>query len=468
MVFTSPTFLFLFLPIVILIYYYSNCFFKNITILFFSLLFYAWGEGTYVLLMLTSILFNYSFGITLDRINNERFKNQILVFALIFNLTLLFYFKYIHFFIETFQIPLDQDTDTIHLPLGISFFTFQSISYIVDVYRKEVAAQKNLINLGLYISLFPQLIAGPIVRYSDINYQLDTRKHSVDKFADGIYRFSLGLFKKVIIANPLGFVADQVFMQEGIETSILTNWIGILCYSFQIYYDFSGYSDMAIGLGKIFGFKFEENFDHPYTAKSIQEFWRKWHISLSTWFRDYLYIPLGGNRVGKYRLYINLFIVFFLTGLWHGASWNFIVWGMLHGVFMALERINGYKIFLEKNNVFSRLYTLFIVVISWVFFRAIDLTSALSYIHGMFNFTTASPTIYQIKSLITNEVIFIFILACIFALPTRKYLEDKISNTRTKLNPFHILKFGLVFICLLLSFSKIASSSYNPFIYFRF
>ena len=470
MVFTSPSFLFLFLPIAILIYYSSTNFLKNFTILCFSLLFYAWGEGTYVILMITSIMFNYFFGLLLNDRKTEKFKKLVLVLALLFNLCLLFYFKYFHFLLNTLQIPVEKHlhTNTIHLPLGISFFTFQSISYIVDVYKKDVLPQKKIINLGLYISLFPQLIAGPIVRYSDINIQLNKRTHTFEKFTDGIYRFSLGLFKKVIIANPLGFVADQVFQTDNIETNIITNWIGILCYSFQIYYDFSGYSDMAIGLGKMFGFKFEENFNHPYTSKSIQEFWRKWHISLSTWFRDYLYIHLGGNRVNKMRLYINLFLVFFLTGLWHGASWNFVVWGLFHGLFMALERIKAYRLFLTNNKVFSHFYTVFIVLISWVFFRAVNLNSALLYINGLFNLTALWPTWFEIKTLITNEVIIVFILACIFAVPTRQYLESKINNANSKTISFYFFRFGFVFICLFLSFSKIASSAYNPFIYFRF
>lgn len=472
MIFTSPSFLFLFLPIVILLYYISTNTFKNLIVFLCSLFFYSWGEGVYVLLMLFSIGGNYIFGLYIGNKQKKVRKGYFLFFAILFNLGLLFYYKYAGFFIgilnDVFNFEIN--SSPVHLPLGISFFTFQSISYIVDVYREEVKPQKKLINLGLYISLFPQLIAGPIVRYSDINLQLQERKHSFKKFSEGIYRFSIGLFKKIIIANPLGHVADQIFELDTDQLSIPISWIGILCYTFQIYFDFSGYSDMAIGLGRMFGFKFEENFNHPYISRSIQEFWRRWHISLSTWFRDYLYIPLGGNRVSKKRLYFNLFTVFFLTGLWHGASWNFIIWGLFHGVFISLERITIIKNFLIKNSYVSYIYTLFVVIISWVFFRSPTLSSSLDYIYSMFNIVDFSFDIFEVRSLISNEIIIVFILAILLSLPLRSKFEAFLSKKErnSKIKPIYIYKFAFIFISLLFVFSKIASSAYNPFIYFRF
>lgn len=472
MIFTSPSFLFLFLPIVILLYYVSTSRVKNLTIFLCSLFFYSWGEGIYVLLMLFSIGGNYVFGLYIGGNQRKKIKNYFLSFAILFNLGILFYYKYAGFFVGMLNDIFDFEVNSspVHLPLGISFFTFQSISYIVDVYRGEVEPQKKLINLGLYISLFPQLIAGPIVRYSDINLQLKERKHSFKKFSEGVYRFSIGLFKKVIIANPLGYVADQIFELGADELSMPISWIGILCYTFQIYFDFSGYSDMAIGLGRMFGFKLEENFNHPYISKSIQEFWRRWHISLSTWFRDYLYIPMGGNRVSKKRLYINLFTVFFLTGLWHGASWNFIVWGLFHGVFISLERIAVIKKFLIKYRYISHVYTLFVVIISWVFFRSPTLPSSLRYIKSMFNVSNFSLDIFELRSLISNEMIIVIILAILLSLPLRNKIEAYLSKIQVKgkIKPIYVYRFAFIFISLLFVFSKIASSAYNPFIYFRF
>ncbi|SFC95959.1 MBOAT family O-acyltransferase [Algibacter pectinivorans] len=467
MVFTSPTFLFLFLPLVLLLYYYANTFFRNITLLVFSLLFYAWGEGLYLLLMIISIVFNYFFGLLIGRDKKNNKRRLLLFVAVVFNLSLIFYFKYTAFLVSIINdfFNLDINTTPIHLPLGISFFTFQSISYLVDVYRQEVPSQKKIINLGLYISLFPQLIAGPIVRYSDINLQLNTREHSFEKFSNGIYRFTIGLVKKMVIANPLGYIADQVFAIDSNDLSMPLSWIGILCYSFQIYYDFSGYSDMAIGLGKMFGFKFEENFNHPYISKSVQEFWRRWHISLSSWFRDYLYIPLGGNRLGKKRLIFNLIVVFFLTGFWHGASWNFIFWGLFHGLFISLERIQKVKTFLKAKVVLSHCYTLIIVVVAWVFFRAQDLSSSFKYLFNMFNFKKYSIDLFEFKTIVSNEAIFVFILAIIFAIPIRKKIENMFQFNEVFWGVSRVL---LIVASLILVISKVASSTYNPFIYFRF
>ena len=333
MVFSSLIFLFLFLPVVLVCYYLSGNRFRNYILLGASLFFYAWGEPRYIYLMLFSIVINYFIGLKMD-ISSKSNKKLLLLISIIFNLSLLIIFKYADFL---FGIK------GIRLPLGISFYTFQIMSYVIDVYRKDAEVQRNIFDLALYVSLFPQLVAGPIVRYQTVVEQISIREYSLDKFADGVNRFVLGLSKKVILANQLALVADGVFIKNVANLSIVESWIGIVCYTFQIYFDFSGYSDMAIGLGKMFGFDFLENFDYPYISQSVSEFWRRWHISLGSWFRDYVYIPLGGNRVSKFRLYMNVLVVWCLTGLWHGANWTFVVWGLYYGVFLILE-----KAFLEK------------------------------------------------------------------------------------------------------------------------
>jgi len=345
MLFSYPTFLFGFLPIILTLYFLSPWKAKNAILLTASLFFYAWGESFYVLVMIVSILSNHAFGIRIGRLSselpNENKKRKILLaYGVAVNLLLLGWFKYANFLFENINVALNWiDVDPIvikdvHLPLGISFFTFQAISYLVDVYRNVTPAQPSRYKLGLYISLFPQLIAGPIVRYHDVAGQIEIRTHSIELFSSGVQRFVFGLAKKMLVANPLGLVADTVFAQSASDLSSPVAWLGIISYSLQIYFDFSGYSDMAIGLGRMFGFRFLENFNYPYISKSIQEFWTRWHISLSTWFRDYLYFPLGGSRCSSTRTYINLIIVFFLCGFWHGASWNFIVWGLIHGFFL--------------------------------------------------------------------------------------------------------------------------------------
>ena len=367
MVFSSSLFLFGFLPVVLAIYFFSHNRYRNLVLLIASLFFYAWGEPRNVLVMLASILINYLLGLGIEKASKQ--KKLFLILSVLYNIGVLFYFKYLNFAGSIWESLTGQTLNmkTIVLPIGISFFTFQIMSYVIDVYRGNVPAQKNLINLALYISLFPQLIAGPIVRYIDVEAQIKQRESTWDGAYVGVKRFAIGFAKKVLIADQLATLADTVFA-GGNYPSMLSHWIGIIAYTLQIYYDFSGYSDMAIGLGKIFGFDFLENFNYPYISRSIKEFWRRWHISLSSWFRDYLYIPLGGNRKGKVRTYINLIIVFFVTGLWHGASFNFIVWGLYYAVFLVIERLGFGKRLEKLPRIIQHVYTLLVVVIGWVFF----------------------------------------------------------------------------------------------------
>lgn len=437
-----------------------------------SLVFYAWGEGILVLLMLFSIGTNYVAGLGisyfLDR--NSKMAKTGLGLAVAINLVLLFYYKYANFLVEIVQelgIYLEYDHKSILLPIGISFFTFQGISYLVDVYRRETEVQNNLFHLGLYISFFPQLIAGPIVRYHDIAEEIRERETNIPLFTVGVIRFVRGLAKKVIIANSAALITDQVFSLPGNEISVISAWLGILCYTIQIYFDFSGYSDMAIGLGKMLGFNFKENFNYPYISKSIQEFWRRWHISLSTWFRDYLYIPLGGNRKGLSRTYFNLLIVFFITGLWHGASWNFIFWGLFHGLFLILERskvLNTIKwpVFIQH------IYVLFVVIIGWVFFRAETMSEAVSYLGSMVGASGGENVTALIY--INPYSITMILMALIFAMPLRVWVNDFVARSESKvLKLFHGAGIYLFYIGLfLLSIIELAQSSYNPFIYFRF
>ncbi|MGL4821319.1 MAG: MBOAT family O-acyltransferase, partial [Bacilli bacterium] len=389
MVFSNLVFLFLFLPIVLLVYYVGPKAFRNYWLLLVSLFFYAWGEPLYITIMLGSVLINYFFGILTEKyLDHEVYSRRIIALTVIVNIGLLGVFKYASFFVDStndlfglnFQVPI------IDLPIGISFFTFHSISYVVDVYRRKSKAQRNLFDLALYISLFPQLVAGPIVRYNFIAHELHDREHSYEKFASGTQRFLAGLIKKIIIANPLGQVADELFAVSAGDMSSATAWIAILAYTLQIYFDFSGYSDMAIGLAKMFGFTFPENFNYPYIASSITDFWRRWHISLSTWFRDYVYIPLGGNRVAPWKVYRNLFIVWTLTGFWHGASWTFMAWGFYYGFIIAIERAFLSKYIEKSPFILRHIYVLLLVMIGWVFFRADSFSYSTEFIGVLFGF----------------------------------------------------------------------------------
>lgn len=473
MVFSSFIFLIYFLPITVLGYYLMSGKGKNLWLLLASLIFYAWGEPKYIILMLVSILINYGLGLLIETGNSQTGRKAWMIFSVIYNLGILVWFKYLHFFADTvdtvFGLTLVEQhpfLETITMPIGISFFTFQILSYVIDVYRKDVKAQRNPLKLALYISLFPQLIAGPIVRYIDVAEQIEHRTVTFDKAYQGTVRFMRGFIKKVLLSNTLAQVATMAFDDKLAVGSMSMAWMGIICYSLQIYFDFSGYSDMAIGLGKIFGFDFLENFNYPYISGSVREFWRRWHISLSSWFRDYLYIPLGGSRKGAWRTYRNLFIVFFVTGLWHGASYNFILWGLFHGVFLVLER---WKLgaFLERiPRVFRHIYTLLIVMIAWVFFRAETLPEAGQYLLQMVNVTH-----WNWNAVYTNlnpEQVTFMILGILFSLPVvDRFTERFVENGRRKQvwNSLYLVMVGGVFI---LSICYMTGSGFNPFIYFRF
>ena len=471
MVFSSITFLFYFLPLAIGIYFIAPKRARNLVLLSFSIIFYTWGEIEYVTVMILSIMSNYVLG---RLIANSNRKHVWLVLAVIVNLGLLVFFKYTNFLIDNLNPMLELLHVTpitqydIHLPIGISFFTFQALSYVVDVYRGTTEVQKNPLDLALYISLFPQLIAGPIVRYKDVAEQLKTRIISRGKFAEGIQRFVTGLAKKILIANNMAIVADKIFPMTPEQLSTPLAWLGIIAYTLQIYFDFSGYSDMAIGLGKIFGFDFLENFNYPYIAQSIQDFWRRWHISLSNWFRDYLYIPLGGNRKGLSRTYINLYIVFFLTGLWHGASWNFIFWGVWHGTFLVIERIGFIKVLNRAWQPLRHLYTVFVFLFGWVFFRAITFNDALDYIQRMV-FWSEGNGYRTIPIIMNNELWLALIFGIILSAPVLKHSWVQRLRQVDIIQTIEPIAVTLTVIALMyLSVINLAGSTYNPFIYFRF
>ena len=476
-------FLYLFLPITLAIYYLSPKKVKNTSLLIASLIFYAWGGVSLIALLLSSTIINYYIGILIDKFSTKKHKKAALSIGIFINLGLLIYFKYAMFIstninqiLNSFKAPLI-DIKEIILPIGISFFTFQALSYLVDVYRGTTKVQYNFIKLSLFISLFPQLIAGPIVRYHDISLQLDNREHKVTLFASGIRRFILGLGRKVLIANPLAYVADAAFNTHNVDLSIAMAWLGIFAYALQIYYDFAGYSDMAIGLARMFGFDLLENFNSPYVAKSIKDFWRRWHISLSSWFRDYLYIPLGGNKKSNQRTYINLFLVFFITGLWHGAAWNFVIWGLIHGFFLIIERVGFEKILKKFPTIFQHAYTLSVVLIAWVFFRAENSDHAVNYIRTMMGLNTHYLGFLKITEFTGLHFITVSIVAVMGAINIFQLAKDKTSdflNTQSGLNfsiMNNLLEIGkIVFIITILFFSTLylITGSYNPFIYFRF
>ncbi len=462
MIFSSTLFLFIFLPLVLIIYYLipkKYIMAKNIELLIASLIFYAWGERIYILLMLLSIIANYVFGLLLEKFTTRAKRLTVLIVSIVFNLGLLFFFKYINFFTNN-AFP------SIVLPIGISFFTFQIMSYTIDVYWGNVKTQRNIFNLALYISLFPQLIAGPIVRYIDVEKEIGYREYSVDSVYRGVSRFTIGLSKKVIISNTVALLADEIFALSATGMSAATAWLGAIAYTLQIYFDFSGYSDMAIGLGLMLGFKFLENFNYPYISRSVQEFWRRWHMSLSTWFKDYLYIPLGGNRKGKIRTYINLIIVFLATGFWHGAAWNFIVWGIYHGFFQIVERLGLRKILDKIPKVFGHIYTILVFIIGWVIFRAPDMTYAWQYIVRMFSFNKWGWL--NAVAHLDGYSLAIIVIGIVLSIPIVPTIRKKIENTRGGDTAVAILR-GVGMVALLCySILCLTGSDYNPFIYFRF
>ncbi len=462
MLFSGIPFLYYFLPIVLILYFAIPRKLKNSVLLLFSLIFYAWGEPKYIFLMLISIASGYILGLLIEKFYDKFLSKLFLILSVIISIGFLAYFKYADFFISNFNSATGMSLPLLRiaLPIGISFYTFQILSYTIDVYRKNVPAQKNPITLATYIALFPQLIAGPIVRYSDVCEQLDNRKHTLSMTASGVARFICGLSKKVLIANALGELCD-IFRASN-EKTVLFYWIYAISFCLHIYFDFSGYSDMAIGLGRIFGFDFIENFNYPYISKSITEFWRRWHISLGSWFRDYVYIPMGGNRVSKSRWFLNIFTVWFLTGFWHGAAWNFIVWGLYFAVFLILEKLFLSKL-LDKAKGFTHVYVLFFVMISFVIFNATDLTEAIQYIGGLFGANAHSfisgETVYYLKS-----YALILILAIIGATPLPKKIFEKIKDTKV-ISVIHPI---VLTVLLIVITAYLVDGSFNPFLYFRF
>ncbi len=466
MLFSSIPFLYYFLPSVLILYFIAPKKLKNTVLMLSSLVFYGWGEPKYVLLMIASIVIGYFSGILIEAFSQKKLSKIFLGVSVAVNLGFLAYFKYADFFIENFNAVtgLSVSLLRIALPIGISFYTFQILSYTIDVYRKDVPAQKNIINLACYITMFPQLIAGPIVRYSDIAKQLEERTHYFENFSKGMRRFVLGLGKKILIANSLGELCD--IFKASDDKSVLFYWLYAVAFGLHVYFDFSGYSDMAIGLGRLFGFRFSENFNYPYISKSATEFWRRWHMSLGTWFRDYVYIPLGGNRVSKPRWFFNIFVVWFLTGFWHGAAWNFIIWGLFFAVLLILEKVVLLK-YLNKTKVLSRIYTLVAVGISFVIFNATDMKEAFSYISGMFGVgevpLASTEFFYYLKSFAVTLVIGIIGATPIVKRCVEKIFENsKISKFIWVLEPI-----GLVVLLAVMT-AYLVDGSFNPFLYFRF
>ena len=465
MLFTSISFLYYFLPASIIIYFITPKKYKNIILLIASLLFYFYGEPKYVFLMILEIIIAYIGAILIDKYKNQ--SKNILIITLFIHVFLLIIFKYTDFIIQTINDISNANIKLLNiaLPIGISFYTFQIISYIIDVYNGKVKVQKNIIKLATYVSLFPQLVAGPIVRYQTVEKELDNRVYSFNNFAYGIRRFSVGLAKKVLIANALGELCSKAPATS--EETVVFFWIFGISYMLQLYFDFSAYSDMAIGLGRIFGFHFPENFNYPYISKSITEFWRRWHISLSTWFKDYVYIPLGGNRVSRYKQIRNILIVWLLTGIWHGANWTFLIWGLLFGIILIIEKIFLNK-FMEKLPSFiRRIYVLFIVMILFIIFSSDNMSVALSNIKGLFGMNgEAFINDYTLHYL--NSYLPVLIIALFGATPFIKILIDKLRKNKYVNNIINILEPILIVVILVVVTSYLIDNSYNPFLYFRF
>lgn len=463
MVFSSISFIFFFLVLVLLLYFLVPFKAKNIVLLIFSLIFYAWGEPIYITLMIFSSIVDFTVGRFIEKYFHDKNKKKLfLILSIVINLSLLGFFKYSDFLIETINsifnisIPLLK----LGLPIGISFYTFQTMSYSIDVYRGEVKAEHNFLAFMTYVSMFPQLIAGPIVRYETVSQELHERTINLEKVSSGFMRFLRGLFKKVLIANSIGFLFTTISTLDNM--SIMTAWLGILAYTFQIYFDFSGYNDMAIGMGKMFGFTYLENFNYPYIAKSITDFWRRWHISLSSFFKDYLYIPLGGSRVSKIINIRNIFIVWLLTGLWHGAAFNFILWGIYYGVILILEKFILKKYIEKLPDFFKHFYTLILVIIGWVIFAFDDITMLGNYFNNMFNIFSYplfdSMFFYYLKNYFV-----ILVIATLFSTPIYNLIVKKV-NMRYQ----YIIGFIIYLVLFLITIASLVSDTYNPFLYFRF
>jgi len=482
MVFSSVIFLFFFLPFVLLVNAALPRRAQNAFLLLASLLFYAWGEFQYTALLLASLGMNYLFGLGLTRSRSTEQRKAVLTAAIALNLGLLLAFRYAGFLIDTLNTGLAAMAvrpvtwRPLHAPIGISFITFHALSYVIDVYRGQTPAQRHPTRLGLYLAFFPKLIAGPITRYTSFAAQLVERRTDVQRLASGVQRFIVGLAKKLILANSLSVTADWAFALPAGELTLSAAWVGIVCYTLQIYFDFSGYSDMAIGVGRILGFELPENFNYPYVSRSIREFWRRWHITLGAWFRDYLYLPLGGNRRSPARTYLNLVIVFFLCGLWHGAAWTFILWGLLHGALLALERTRFGRLLARLPAAISHLYVLLAISIGWVFFRAESLAAAWHYLACMFGFSTAAEVCFDVWSHMDVERWVMIALSLLGSLPwlprlrammLRKGTADPGSTSAMHWAPGILGLVGLIAL-LLLSAIQLAGSTHNPFIYFKF
>lgn len=463
MVFASITFLYYFLPIFLILYFIVPKKYKNLVLLIFSLIFYFYGEPKYILLMIIEVLFAYFMTLSLEKNKSK----SLLTVIVSFHLLLLCIFKYFNFIISNINSIFSSNITLLNivLPIGISFYTFQIISYEVDVYRGKVKASKNLIEFMTYVFLFPQLIAGPIVRYESVSKELKTRKVSFEDFSSGVNRFIIGLFKKVVIANNIGELCN--ILVGSTEVSVLLYWVLGISYMLQIYFDFSGYSDIAIGIGKMIGFKFPENFNYPYIADSVTNFWRRWHMTLSSWFKDYVYIPLGGNRVSTLKHIRNIFIVWMFTGLWHGASWNFIIWGLYFGVILIIEKYFLNKVLEKLPKVIRVIYTSFIVMISFIIFSSNNLDSAFTIIKGLFSFKSLSLSnsfiLYYIRS-----YSFILVMGILFSTPLIKNIIEKLRSKKILNNIINILELIVILLILLIVTSMLIDSSYNPFLYFRF
>lgn len=466
MLFSSIPFLYFFLPCVLVLYFAVPRCLKNTVLMLVSLFFYAWGEPKYVLLMAATIGIGYLTGLLIEKFKGKALSKVFLGVSVIVDLGFLAYFKYADFFIENFNAVtgLSLPLLRIALPIGISFYTFQIMSYSIDVYRGDVPAQKNPINLAAYVTMFPQLIAGPIVRYADIEKQLKSRTHSFEKAAAGIRRFVIGLAKKILIANTLGELCD--IFRASDEKAVLYYWLYAVAFALHIYFDFSGYSDMAIGLGKIFGFDFLENFNYPFVSSTVTEFWRRWHMSLGSWFRDYVYIPLGGNRVSKVRWFFNIFVVWLLTGFWHGAAWNFIIWGLFFAVLLVIEKL-FLKDFLEKTKVIKRIYIALAVLISFVIFNATDMKEAFQYIGGMFGAgdipLVSAEMLYYLKS-----YALVLVLSLIGSTPVIKTAALRLCNGEKTAKVINVLEPVVIAALLIVMTAYLVDGSFNPFLYFRF
>lgn len=467
MLFSSILFLFTFLPVTLILYYLAPGKLKNVVLLAASLVFYAWGEPVFIFLMIFSILFNYISGLDVARnLGNAGKARKSLVFNIVVNMCILGFFKYEGFLLGSLNaiLPVDIPYRELPLPIGISFYTFQTLSYVIDVYRGNVRVQRSLLDFALYVTMFPQLIAGPIVKYADIARQLRSRSMGWGKFGDGVMYFIRGLSKKVLLANTIGMVFNDVAALGAGETSALSAWLGCAAYTFQIYFDFSGYSDMAIGLGKMFGFEFRPNFNYPYISRNITEFWRRWHISLSTWFKEYVYIPLGGNRVSPAKHIRNIMAVWLLTGLWHGAAWNFVFWGLYYGILLLIEKYFLSHILAKLPGVVEHLYSLVLVMIGWVFFFSPTLGDAFGYLGLMAGSGCGLADRQGLYLLVSNGPVWVLLILCSTPVLHRAYEKLIYGGKRERIRINALVYLGLFLLCI----AYLVTESYNPFLYFRF